>query len=217
MNQSESSEFEMVTDENCCALLVDHQPGMFLNAGDITPLALQNNSIALAKVLKLHNIPTVITCAAKGPAGPMGPLLPEIAKLFPDVEPIYRTKNNSWQDQTIKRAIEATQRKKVIVAGVTADFCAGLPAKSMSSEGYDVRVIMDASGNDSAVIQHCAIADLTQHGVKVQGWISIACELQADWATERTAGGLQKIFAEHNPPWAFLQTIQTAYAKTTGA
>ncbi len=67
--------------------------------------------------------------------------------------------------------------------------------------------------NDSLVIQHCAIADLIQHGVKVQGWISIARELQADWASERTADGLLKIYAEHNPPCAFLQTIQAAYTK----
>jgi len=67
------AEFEMLTAENCCALLVDHQPGLYLNVSDISMVALRNNSIALAKVLKLHNIPTVISCAAQGPIGPMGP------------------------------------------------------------------------------------------------------------------------------------------------
>jgi nicotinamidase-related amidase len=146
--------FEMISAENCCALLVDHQPGLYLGAGDITLLALRNNSIALAKVLRLHNIPTV-SCEAQGAAGPMGPLLPEIAAVFPDVEPIYRTKINSWQDPKIRSAIEATGRKKVVCAGITADFCIGLPAKSMAAEGYDVHLVIDASGNDSLIASVC--------------------------------------------------------------
>ncbi len=56
--------FSMVTGENCCVLLVDHQPGLVLNALDISPLDLKNNAVALAKVLTLLRIPTVITCAA---------------------------------------------------------------------------------------------------------------------------------------------------------
>ena len=211
------AQFEMLTDANCCALLVDHQPGLVLNAGDIRPLALINNSVALAKVLALHGVPTVITCAAGGPGGPMGPLLPAVQACFPDVAPIYRTKNNSWHDDRIRSAIEATGRRKVIVAGITGDFCAGLPAKSMAREGYDVRLVIDASGNDSTVVQHASIANLTQFGVQVQGWIAVACELQHDWAIERTAKGLQQIFAEHNPPWGALAMIHDAYASQQGA
>lgn len=210
MTDSIPADFEMVDDDNCCALLVDHQPGLVFQAGDIGPLELKNNSIALAKVLALHRIPTVITCAAGGAGGPLGPLFPEIQACFPTVEPIVRTKNNSWHDERIRSAIEATGRRRVIVAGITGDFCAGLPAKSMAKEGYDVRLIMDASGNDSQTALWSAIANLTQHGVKVQGWIAIACELQHDWAIERTAKGLSEIYAMHNPRWGMLEQISTA-------
>ena len=203
----------MITDDNACALLVDHQPGLFFNVSDISREALKNNSIALAKVLALHKIPTVITCAAGGPGGPMGPLLPEIAEQFPDVEPIYRTKINSWQDDNIREAIEATGRKKVICAGITSDFCIGLPAKNMASVGYDVRLVMDASGNDSAIVLQASIANLTQHGVKVMGWIAVATELQNDWARKDMADGLLDIYRQHNPSWAFLVDIQQAYAE----
>jgi hypothetical protein len=56
-------------------------------------------------------------------------------------------------------------------------------------EGFDVRLVMDASGNDSPTVLQCSIANLTQHGVKVVGWIAAACELQGDWAREDTAKG----------------------------
>ena len=204
--------FEMITADNACALLVDHQPGLYFNTGDISLLALRNNSIALAKVLALHKVPTVISCAAQGPRGPMGPLLPEIAACFPDVEPVYRTKINSWQDERIRSAIEATGRRKVICAGITADFCIGLPAMSMAAEGYDVRLVIDASGTDSPMVLQATVANLTAHGVHVQGWISTACELQADWANKETAKGLLEIYDAHNPPWSLLSLIQKGYA-----
>lgn len=199
--------FEMLSADNACALLVDHQPGLFLFPGDIDPVHLRNNAIALAKVLHLHGIPTVLTAAARGPAGPLGPIIPEITELFPDVKPVYRTKINSWHDENIRAAIEKTGRKKIICAGITADFCIGIPAKTMASAGYDVRLVMDASGNYSPMVLHAAIANLTQHGVKVTNWLSVACELLQDWADEEKAAGLTKIYAEHLPQWGMLQAI----------
>lgn len=203
--------FEMVDATNTVALLVDHQPGLILFPGDIGPIHLRSNAIALAKVLKMHNIPTVLTAAAQGPMGPLGPILPEITELFPDVEPIYRTKINSWHDDRIRNAIEATGRKKVICAGITADFCIGIPAKTMAALGYDVRLVMDASGNDTPMVLPGSVANLTQHGVKVTNWLSIACELLQDWADEDKAKQLQAIYADHLPQWGMLALTQEAW------
>jgi nicotinamidase-related amidase len=200
--------FKMLDPAETVALLVDHQAGLMLFTGDIDPVHLRSNSIALAKVLKLHGIPVVMTAAAMGPLGPLGPILPEIAGLFPDQEPIYRTKINSWQDPRIRSAIEATGRKQVVCAGITADFCIGIPAKTMAAEGYDVRLVMDASGNDSTMVMHAAIANLTRHGVKVTNWLSVACELLADWAQPELAAGLLDIYRDHLPQWAMLELIK---------
>jgi nicotinamidase-related amidase len=217
MTETIPADFDMLTADNCCALLIDHQPGLYFQQSDFSNLTLKNNTVALAKVLALHEIPTVISCAAQGPAGPMGPLLPEIAELFPDVEPIYRTKINSWQDDDIRGAIEATGRKKVIGAGITADFCIGLPAKNMAAEGYDVRLVTDASGTDSSVVLHSTIANLTQHGVKVCGWIAVAMELLGDWARPEMAEDSLAIYRDHNPSWGFLETIQTGFRSAAAA
>ncbi|MGF1475571.1 MAG: isochorismatase family protein [Geminicoccaceae bacterium] len=200
--------FEMVSAENAFALLVDHQAGLMLFTGDIDPVHLRSNSVALAKVLAMHDIPTVITAAAMGPAGPLGPVIPEVLDHFPDVDPIYRTKINSWHDERIRSAIEATGRSKVICAGITADFCIGIPAKTMAGEGYDVRLVMDASGNYSDMVLQASIANLTQHGVKVTNWLSIACELLRDWADAEKAEMLLGIYREHLPQWSMLQMTQ---------
>lgn len=203
--------FEMLDAKNACALLVDHQAGLMLFTGDIEPLHLRNNSIALAKVLRLHGIPTVLTAAAMGPMGPLGPVIPEVQAQFPDVKPIYRTKINSWHDANVRAAIEKTGRKKVICAGITADFCIGIPAKTMAGEGYDVRLVMDASGNYSNVVMHGSIANLTQHGVKITNWLSVACELLQDWADKPKAEGLLEIYREHLPQWSMLSITQQTF------
>jgi nicotinamidase-related amidase len=199
--------FEMLDAENSVALLIDHQAGLMLFPGDIDPLRLRNNSIGLAKVLKSHNIPVILTAADRGPFGPIGPILPEITNLFPDVQPIYRTVTNSWHDKQIHDAVVATGRKKLIIAGITADFCAGLPAKSAAADGYDVRLVMDASGNLDNLVTWAAIANLTQYGVKCTNWLSVACELLADWSREKEAKDLLEIYAEHLPNWSMLDII----------
>jgi nicotinamidase-related amidase len=204
--------FEMLDPDNSVALLVDHQAGLMLFCGDIDPVHLRNNSIGLAKVLAANNIPTILTAADRGPDGPIGPILPEIRAQFPGVEPIYRTKTNSWHDPQIRAAIEATGRRQVVCAGITADFCIGLPAKSMAAEGYDVRLCMDASGNLSEIVMHATIANLIHHGVKPTNWLSVACELLADWAQPEKAKALLEIYAEHLPQWGMLDMIESGRA-----
>ena len=81
----------------------------------------------------------------------------------------------------------------------------------MASEGYDVRLVMDASGNYSDIVLHSSIANLTQSGVKVTNWLSVACELQEDWAREREAKGLLEIYQQHLPQWGLLEITQSAW------
>jgi len=57
-------------------------------------------------------------------------------------------------------------RKKVIWAGITSDFCVDLPTKNMAPEGHDVRLLMDASDNDSPIVLQPAIANRRSSGLK---------------------------------------------------
>ena len=93
-NSLHSGTYRMLDPSDTVMLLIDHQAGLFLFPTDIDPLTLRSNSIALAKVAKLHDLPVVLTAADRGPKGPIGPIIPEIRDLFPDVEPVYRTKIN---------------------------------------------------------------------------------------------------------------------------
>ncbi|MBV9308776.1 MAG: isochorismatase family protein [Acidobacteriaceae bacterium] len=205
----------MLTPEETAFILIDHQAGLMLYPHDLDPLTLRSNSIALAKTAKLFQCPVIMTAADQGPKGPIGPILPEITNLFPDVQPIYRTKINSWHEPAIKKAIEATGRKKLVFAGITSDFCSGLPAKSAAAAGYYSYLVMDASGNLDTISMQCSLANLTQAGVKVTNWLTIATELLADWQNPQ-AQGILDIYREHLPNWSMLSVIEEAKPKQGG-
>ena len=201
--------YRMLDPADTVFLLIDHQAGLMLFPKDIDALTLRSNSIALAKVAKLHDIPVVLTAADQGPNGPIGPIIPEIRDLFPDTEVIYRTAINSWEDDDIRGAIEATGRKQLVTAGITADFCSGLPAKSAAAAGYDSRNVLDCSGLIDTYVREITIANLAQHGVAVTNWLAVACELMGDWARDPDVSkGLLDIYAEHLPEWSMLNVIE---------
>ena len=180
---------------------------------DIDPLHLKNNAIALAKVAKLHNLPVVLSAADQGPKGPIGPIIPEITDLFPDAPIIYRTKINSWHEPAFRQAVEATGRKQIIIAGIDASFCAGLPAKSMVADGYDVTEVIDASGNTTNMTLVSTVANLTQAGVRCSNWVDVACQLLGDWADQDKGQKLLEIYKDHLPGWSMLELIEQGKVK----
>lgn len=213
-----SSFADMLTFDNAVLVMIDHQAGLMLFPGDIEPVDIRNNSIALAKVAHMHNLPVVFSAADQGPQGPIGPIIPEISSLFPDAPVIYRTKINSWHDPKFRSAIESTGRKQIIIAGIDASFCQGLPAKSMVADGYDVWSCIDCSGNISEITRATAIANLTQAGVRCTNWVDVACQLLEDWAAnEEKSAKLLDIYAQHLPQWGMLGIIDDARKKRATA
>lgn len=206
--QSNDSYAEMLSAEKAVLVMIDHQAGLMLFPGDIEPVDLRNNSIALAKVAKMHNLPVLFSAADQGPRGPIGPIIPEINALHPEAPIVYRTKINVWHDAEFRSALESTGRTQVIICGIDASFCQGLPAKSMVADGYSVWSCIDCSGNISTLTRASTIANLTQAGVRCTNWVDVACQLLADWAAdEAKSQALLDIYAEHLPQWSMLDMI----------
>lgn len=186
---------DRLTPENATLLLIDHQTGLALGVQTMTPETFKNNAIAIAKIGKLFNLPTILTTSSDN--GPNGPLLPEFTEIFPDVEIIRRQGEiSAWDNPDFKKAVEATSRKKLIMAGVSTDVCLLFPAISAISEGYDVYAVIDSSGTWSNIAEQTAMLRLAQAGCKTTNWVSVAAELQYDWR-KPTAEGLANLFHDH--------------------
>ena len=133
-------------DKNDAAvLLVDHQAGLLSLVRDIEPDKFKNNVLALGDLAKYFNLPTILTTSFE--TGPNGPLVPELKAQFPDTPYIARPGNiNAWDNEDFVKAVKATGKKQLIIAGVVTEVCVAFPALSAIEEGFDVFVVTDVFG-----------------------------------------------------------------------
>ncbi|KXX72627.1 isochorismatase family protein [Flammeovirga sp. SJP92] len=193
MNNHRFSEF--LSTENSVLALIDHQTGLLSSVRDIEPDLLKTNLLALTKMAKEAGIPIVITSSM--PEGPNGPFIQEVLDLVPDATYIKRDGEiNAWNNPDFKATIEATGRKKIIMAGIVTDVCLMFPALSSLAEGYDPYAIFDASGTWNKLVQEVTVQRLAQAGVKVSTWASALAEIMHDWRSEK-AYPLAGVLSEH--------------------
>ena len=121
-------------------LLIDHQVGTMKLIKNIPLDMAKRNTLALAKTAKILNIPVVLTSSQE--ENLQGPLMPELQQVLPYAF-AARVKRagivNAWSDPNFKKAVEATGRRNLIMAGVTTDVCLVYPAISACREGYQVQ------------------------------------------------------------------------------
>lgn len=158
-----------------------------------------NNVVALAKTGRVFGLPTVLTSIAADSFS--GPLLPEVREVFPEAEVIDRSWINAWEDEAFRGAVEATGRRKLIMAGLWTEVCLTLPALSALEEGYEVYFVVDASGGASEASHDAAVQRLVQAGSAPVSWEGVLSELQRDWARQETYGPVNEIVREHGGAW----------------
>lgn len=200
--------YEALTPDNCALLLIDHQAGLFLGVQSMNQQLLKNNVIALAKTAQALNLPTVLTTSSAH--GPNGPTIPELRALFPNLSPIDRSPINLWNDGASRGAVEATGRKKLIMAAITTDVCLLSPALSAIKAGYDVYAVIDASGTWSPAAEFATFLRLTQAGVVPTNWISVVAELKDSEDKPWTQAINQNVFGKHMDLYGFLGDIAQA-------
>jgi isochorismatase hydrolase len=191
-------------DKNDAAmLLVDHQTGLLSLVRDIDPDKFKNNVLATADLAKYFNLPTILTTSFE--SGPNGPLVPELKEMFPDAPYIARPGNiNAWDNEDFVKAVKATGKKQLIIAGVVTEVCVAFPALSAIEEGFDVFVIADASGTFNPLVRDAAWDRMSQAGVQIMTWFGAACELHRDWRND--IEGLGNLFSNHIPDYRNLIT-----------
>ncbi|ENV89493.1 isochorismate family cysteine hydrolase YcaC [Acinetobacter bereziniae] len=184
--------------EDAAVLLVDHQTGLLSLVRDIDPDKFKNNVLALAAAAKYFNLPTILTTSFED--GPNGPLVPELKQLFPDAPYIARPGQiNAWDNEDFVKAVKATGKKQLIIAGVVTEVCVAFPALSALEEDFDVFVITDASGTFNPLTRDSAWDRMSSAGAQLMTWFGAACELHRDWRND--IEGLGTLFANHIPDY----------------
>jgi nicotinamidase-related amidase len=193
-------------------LLVDHQAGLLSLVQDYSPDEFKNNVVALAATGKLFKLPTILSTSAE--TGPNGPIMPELKQMFPEAPFIPRPGQiNAWDNEDFVKAVKATGRKQIIIAGVVTDVCVAFPVLSALDEGFDVFVVADASGTFNSAVRDAAITRMAHAGAIITNWFAVACELKRDWRSGDGPGPLAELFGNHIPAYKNLMTSHAAQTK----
>ena len=195
---------------NAAVLLVDHQTGLINLVQDYTPNEFKNNVLALADIAKYFNLPTILTTSFED--GPNGPLVPELKEILPKAAYIPRPGQiNAWDNEDFVKAVKSTGKKQLIIAGVVTDVCVAFPALSALEEGYEVFVVVDASGTINKDMRDAALMRVVHAGAQTVSWFSVASELHRDWRND--VEGLGNILANHVPNYRNLMNSYKAKSK----
>lgn len=194
-------QYKRLDKEDCAVLLVDHQTGLTNLVHDFSPDDFKNNVLAMADVAKYFNLPTILTTSFEN--GPNGPLVPEIKELFPEAPYIARPGQiNAWDNEDFVKAVKATGKKQLLVAGIVTEVCVAFPALSALEEGYEVYVVTDASGTFNLTTREAAWSRMVSAGAQLVTWFGAACELHRDWRND--IEGLGTLFSNHLPNYRCL-------------
>ncbi|HKW34861.1 MAG TPA: isochorismatase family protein [Candidatus Acidoferrum sp.] len=168
--------------DNAAMALIDHQVGTmgWTHSHDIN--LVKKNALRLARIAKAVGIPLVLTSSMEDQV--QGPLVPELEQILPEAF-ARRVKRpgivNAMEDDGFNKAVKATGRKKLFVAGVTTEICVTFAVLQMMEEGYEVQVSADASASWSKYGNEIALRRMENAGAVITTVDQIVSELAIDW------------------------------------
>ncbi|KAL7563133.1 hypothetical protein ACA910_012314 [Epithemia clementina (nom. ined.)] len=186
---------KLFTPEDSVVVFIDHQPQMTFGVDNIDKASLINNTVLLAKVAKLFNVPTVLTAVETESFS--GYIWPQLLDVFDDHPIIERTSMNSWDDEGFRAAIRATGKKNIIMTGLWTEVCVTWPTIEMLGEGYNIYVVEDCCGATSPAAHEAALSRMVQAGAIRLTTIPALLEWQRDWAKREHYDALMDILKVH--------------------
>jgi nicotinamidase-related amidase len=175
----------LITPENAAFLLIDYQPAQLAAIRSMDPSLLLKNAVSTVRIIKTFGVP-VVHSTVNVTSGRGQPTLPELAALLAEDKPLDRTTVNSWEDIEFLQAVHATGRRKLIICALWTEICMAFTALDALREGYEVYPVVDAIGGTSPEAHRAGLDRVMQAGGQPVSWVSLACELQRDWAREDT-------------------------------
>src|SRR6201996_6196330 len=181
----------LLTPENAAFLFIDYQPSQLATIRSMDAALLLKNAVSTVRTIKTFGVP-VVPPPVNGPAG-QGPTLPELGGLLAEDKPLDRTTVNSWEDAEFLQAVRATGRRKLIICALWTEVCMAFTALDALRDGYEVYPVVDAIAGTSPEAHRAGLERVTQAGGQPISWVSLACELQRDWARTGTVPAIVDI------------------------
>ena len=188
----------LITPDNAVITFIDYQPEQYAGVSSMPHEELLANVTLLGHVATSFGLPVVLSTVYVKHG--MGATNRELREALPGVAEIDRTSMNSWEDPEFHAAIEATGRRKLVVAGLWTEVCVAFPTLDALREGYEVYFVVDAIGGVSATAHEAAVQRMIQAGATPITVLALACELQRDWGrpqADRLRAVMREYFSTH--------------------
>ena len=181
----------LLTPENSAFLFIDYQPAQVAAVHSMDHALLLENAVSTVRTIKAFGLPVVHSTV--NVANGQGPTVPEVAGLLADDKPLDRTTVNSWEDVEFVQAVHATGRRKLVICALWTEICMAFTALDALREGYEVYPVVDAIGGTSPEAHRAGLDRVFQAGGQPISWVSLAVELQRDWARQETVEAVIEI------------------------
>ena len=182
----------LLTPENAAFLFIDYQPSQLAGVHSMDRALLLENAVSTVRIIKTFGVP-VVHSTINVATGRGKPTLPELAGLLEDDKPLDRTSTNAWEDIEFVQAVHATGRRKLIICALWTEICMAFAALDAMREGYEVYPVVDAIGGTSPEAHRAGLDRVIQAGGQPVSWVSLAVELQRDWARQDTVAAVIEI------------------------
>ncbi|MCY3599166.1 MAG: hydrolase [Gemmatimonadetes bacterium] len=186
----------LLSPENSALVLIDYQPSLVAGTHSIERPVLVNNVVAMAKAAKLYDLPTVLSTIGVA-AGYQEDTIPELREILAGVETIDRSTVDAWDTPAFREAVEATGRRRIIMAALWTEVCLAYPALDMLREGYEIYALSDVSGGTTLDAHERGMQRLIQAGAVPVTWEAVMAELGRLGSYD--VGGFVEIMNEHLP------------------
>lgn len=173
----------LLTPENCALVLIDYQPELYRTVTSATKEEINLNVVALCRLAKAYDVPVIVSTVGVD-MGVNTNTDKEIMAELPGTEEIDRTGVNAWEDEDFRKAVEATGRRKIVIAGLWTEVCLTFPTLDMLAEGYKVYPVADAVGGISPVAHDRAFDRMIHAGARPVTAISFGSELMRNWTRD---------------------------------
>jgi len=171
----------LLTPQNAAFLFIDYQPAQLAAVHSMDHGLLLKNAVSTVRIIKTFGVP-VVHSTVNVASGRGQPTLPELADLLEDDKPLDQTTVNSSEDIEFIQAVRATGRRKLVICALWTEICMAFTALDALREGYEVYPVVDAIGGTSPEAHRAGLDRVMQAGGQPISWVSLACELQRDWA-----------------------------------
>lgn len=162
----------MIRRDDAVFVAVDFQTKLMPAMEDADTL--EKTVLKLAQGIRVLGIPVLVTQQyTKG----LGPTIDSLTQVLGDFEPVEKITFSAMAEERFVQALEQTQKKSVILAGIEAHICVEQTALELIEEGYSVYVIQDCIASRKESDNLCSQQRMAAAGAVITTYEAILYEL----------------------------------------